>query len=124
MPSKLLKRKHSHTDTISLYFAVIVVVGIINYFAELEVLWYLWNIAVIVAPLLFLATHLRMKNHASKYLVVVLLALASVGVIGMGLTDNWGTVEAGSIAQDYWDIITFYVLTLYSFLIGTKLRIE
>ncbi|MYE37949.1 MAG: hypothetical protein F4X82_00295 [Candidatus Spechtbacteria bacterium SB0662_bin_43] len=124
MRSKLLKRKHSHTDTISLYFAVIIILGVINYFAEITFVWYIWNIAVIVAPLLFLATHLRMKDHASKYLVVVLLALASVGVIGMGLTDNWGTVEADSIAQDYWDIITFYVIALYAFLIGTKLRIE
>ncbi len=119
----LMMKQKSHIDILSVVFAVVVVLGIINYFSEVNSLWYVWNTLVVVMPVLFIATHLNMKDHASKYLIVVLLALPAIATVGMGLAGHWGEIGSETV-QNYWDVIVFYVFSFYSFLIGSKMRIE
>ncbi len=119
-----MKKKYTHTDTIGTILAIIIIIGIINYFSQVEGIWYVWNIAVILTPILFLATHYKMKDNNSKYLIFVLMSLSAIAVAGMGVSDNWGIIESGSIVSEYWDVILFYVVALYSFLIGTKMRLN
>ena len=118
------KMGYTHTDTVGTVFAIIMIMGIINHFADIGGVWYVWNIAVILAPLMFIATHYKMKDHGSKYLIFVLLSLSSIAVAGMGISNDWGVVEAGSMTEKYWDVILFYVVALYSFLIGTRMKLD
>ena len=120
---KKFNKKYAYSDQLGVGLAAVIILGIINTFAEQETLWHVWNLAVVLVPLFYIATQYKAKNE-SKYLVFVFLAMASIAVIGMGLGGHWGTVDPESMEQEYWEVIMFYVIALYSFLIGSKMRIE
>ena len=82
-----------------------------------EAIWYVLNVLMIVAPVVFLAT--GMKSVKNWQIVFVLLLFPAVATIYQLFANMWGESEPNTI----WTVVNIYVPIIYAYFIGSNFRL-
>ena len=109
-----MSKKQTKT-ILSLALVTTVLIILINSFVENPVAWYVVDVLFILIPIIFTATCMHMKNSS---LVALILWIPAIIVGYMAFIGFLG------IAHPIWTALNMWQLVVYSYLIGTRLKIR
>lgn len=114
----MFQKHQSFTDIARAVLIVAVVLTAINVGLSIDgktpvtSVWYVINVLMIAAPVVFIAT--GMKSVKNWQVVFVLLLFPAVATIYQLIAGNWGTPDT------LWAVVNSYVPLVYTYFIGSN----
>ena len=117
---KMFQKHQSFTEIARAVLIVAVVLTMINVGLiidgqkPVESVWYVINVLMIAAPVVFLATGMKSVKHWQ--VVFALLLFPAVATIYQLIVGNWGLTEPEIV----WSVVNTYVPLVYIYLVGSN----
>lgn len=117
---KMFQKHQSFTEIARAVLIVAVVLTMINVGLiidgqkPVESVWYVINVLMIAAPVVFLATGMKSVKHWQ--VVFALLLFPAVATIYQLIVGKWGLTEPEIV----WSVVNTYVPLVYTYLVGSN----